>query len=180
MLWYAFPNSTPEALPATLLPPLQGPGTHSRSHSKAFVPQLLSLSPVLLSAEDSHLPQSHTSSLPQGQPTSSDWLVQRYKDPDLLPQGAGVLKSCPLLTSCEISWGLYSECITVQLCPTWPLSSPSSLKTFQVLSGPDLIQLVLGLAQGSRVKNGILAPCWAAGNEDTITSDRWDNCSNCH
>lgn len=95
------------------------------------------------------------------------------------PQGP-VLKSCPLLTSCEISWGLCNECITVQLCPTWPLSSPSSLKTFQVLSGPDLIQLVLGLAQRSRVKTGILDPCWAAGNEDTITSDGWDNCSNCH
>lgn len=172
------PPSSPCPSP-TPLPPLPGPGTRSPSHSAAFAPQLLSLSRTALSWRQPPPPKPHL--LPSPRAAHSQWLVSaEVWRPRLTASGGPVLKSCPLLTSCEISWGLCSECIAVQLCPTWPLSSPPSLKTFQVLSGPDLIQLVLGLAQRSRVKTGILDPCWAAGNEDTITSDGWDNCSNCH
>ena len=88
------------------------------------------------------------------------------------------VQSFKALPSPDLLWDQLSSLLWMHHSSTLPnltSSSPSSLKTCQVLSGPDLIQLALGLTQGSRVKNGILDPCWAAGNEDTITSDRWDN-----
>ena len=164
MLWCAFPNSTPPPAPPAPSPP-----------------RCLSfwVSPGLLSAEDSHLPQSHTSSLPQGQPTS---VTVGCRD---IKTGTCCLRvqSFKELPSPDLLWDQLSSLLWMHHSSTLPnltSSSPSSLKTCQVLSGPDLIQLALGLAQGSRVTNGILDPCWAAGNEDIITSDRWDSCSNCH